>query len=477
MARWNVWLVIVIVGMMSVAVMAQTTPRDYALSTPQVTYNDNNSIATVTVDITNNGGDATADTDITIIQDGIGRVLQTLTLPPQPADASVTIEFEIMLADFETGDIFFAIEAGIDQFELAGSPIARDNRALVRVTVPANAQPVTTTDTPTATDDTSEFDFVIPGVNIGIRILDDGIQVNQDVYPLQDILIGVGVVAVGLFFLWFITLILRLLFRRPPSFGTWQPPYAFNTYHDPNSTLGRRQGWQTHAQNGTIFDACTPNNVVAIKRLTDTENNPISEWDIKAIRTVQYDMYGRISRTEVIMPSKVLKKLNKVKKRSKKYDNPTLRKKIMPIAKDLSKLARKPINKKSTMLPIAMDMRFEGTHGEVRIMFELYQCQQGAWHLIDQWEPEMAVIGHKIVENYTYTLNGQLPGETYKEFQKRLVEDMAWILSGMFYKHQQPDIPEQDMVPPDTLTGMAPITEDNMRPVDGDEDTDKHRAV
>jgi len=476
MARWNRVLVLVIVSMICVGVMAQTTPRDYALSTPEVTYSDDNSLATISVDITNNGGDATQDAEVNIIQDGVGLVLESITLPPQPADETITVEFEIQLADFDPGDVFFAVEAGIDQFELAGSPIARDNRALVRVTVPEGAIPVQPTDEPEVTDiddNPDDFDLFIPVIDAGINFLDSSVQVNQTFYPHRDILIVVGGVAVTLFILWFITLILRLLFRRPPTFGVWQPPYAYNSYHDPNSTMGRRQGWQTHAQNGTIFEACSPNNVVAIKRLTDMEGNPIGEWDIKAIRTVQYDMYGRISRTEVIMPKKVLKKLNKIARRSDKYDNPTLRKKITPVAKSITKRAGKPINKKSAMLPIALDLRFEGKHGEVRIMFELYQCQQGAWHLIDQWEPEMAVIGHKIVENYTYTLNGQLPGESYKEYKKRLGEDMAWILSGMLYHHQQPDDPEPDMVPPDTLTGMAPITEENMRPVELDDDTDK----
>jgi len=258
------------------------------------------------------------------------------------------------------------------------------------------------------------------------------------------------------------SLILRLLFNRKPVFGTWTPPYAQQPYYDPNSTMGRRNSWQTHAQNGTIFETCSQNNVVALKRLLDMEGEILGEWTIKSIRTVQYDMYGRISRTEVIMPSKVVKKLNKVAQRSQNYDNPKLKKAVHPIAKDIAKHASKPINKKSAILPIAMDFRFEGKHGEVRIVFELYQCRNHGWHLIDQWEPEMAIVGHKIIESYTYTLNGQLGGETYKEYKKRLVDDVAWLLGGMLYRHQQPATPDPDMVPPDTLTGMAPITEGNM---------------
>lgn len=464
MARWKVVIGFWIICMFCIPSFAQNAPRDYALSTPEVSYNEENTTFTVEFMVTNNGGTASDSAAINIVQDGVGRIEASDTLPPLAENEVVTVAFEFLMADFDAGEKFFAVEVGIDQFELAGSRIARDNRALFRVTIPENVS-VPTTSVPIV-EAVSDFDFVIPVVDVGINLLDDGIQINQDVYSNQQILVGVAILAAGLFLLWFLTLLLRLIFRRPAVFGTWQPPYAFNNYHDPSSTLGRRQGWQTHAQNGTIFEACSNNNVIALKRLTDIEGNILGTWDIKTMRTVQYDMYGRISRTEVIMPSKVIKRLNKVARRAPKYDNAKLRKAIQPIAKAISKHASKPISKRSAMLPIAMDIRFEGKHGEVRIMFELYQCRNGAWHVIDQWEPEMAIIGHKIVENYTYTLNGQLPDENYKSYKKRLVEDLAWVLSGMLYHHQQPDNPDPDMVPPDTLTGMAPITEGNMRPVD-----------
>lgn len=465
MARYKVIFVLWLICIVTMSAMAQTSPRNYALSTPTVSYSEDNTTFTVEFTVTNKGGTATDSAAINIVQDGIGLIEASDTLPPLAENEVVTVAFEFLMADFEAGNKFFAVEVGIDQFELAGSRIAIDNRALFSATIPENATTITPEVTPVAE---SEFDFVIPVIEVGIKRLDEGIQVNQDVYTNEQILIGVAGVTVGLVLLWFFTLILRLLFRRPPTFGTWQPPYAMNTYHDPSSTLGRRQGWQTHAQNGTIFEACSQNNVIALKRLTDIEGNILGTWDIKSMRTVQYDMYGRINRTEVIMSSKLLKKLNKVAHRAQKYDNEKLRKAVQPIAKSISKQASKPINKKSAILPIALDMRFEGKHGEVRIMFELYQCRNGAWHVIDQWEPEMAIIGHKIIENYTYTLNGQLPGEAYKAYKKRLVDDIAWILSGMLYHHQQPEDPTPDMVPPDTLTGMAPITEGNMRPVDAE---------
>ena len=35
-----------------------------------------------------------------------------------------------------------------------------------------------------------------------------------------------------------------------------------------------------------------------------------------------------------------------------------------------------------------------------------------------------------------HTLNGQLPGESYREFKRRLQEDLATLIAGMFYHHQ-----------------------------------------
>jgi hypothetical protein len=462
MTRWkiliNIWLLILVF----LTSHAQSNPRDYSVSVPTVTFDEAGTTFTVEFTVTNNGGDAVEDAQINITQ-GDAVIQANGVLEPLGADEAVPLAFPFSTSEFDVGVQAFFVEVGIDQFELAGSPIARDNRKSFSVTIPETA----TAQTPEVTISVdAEYDFVIPVLDIGIKRLDDGVQVNQDIYSTQDILIGAGVVAMSLVLLWFFSLILRLLFSRKPVFGTWTPPYAQQPYYDPNSTMGRRNSWQAHAQNGTIFETCTQNNVVVLKRLLDMDGDILGEWTIKSIRTVQYDMYGRISRTEVVMPSKVVKKLNKVARRSQSYDNPKLKKAVQPIAKVIAKLASKPINEKSAMLPIAMDFRFEGKHGEVRIVFELYQCRNHGWHLIDQWEPEMAIVGHKIVENYTYTLNGQLGGENYKEYKKRLVDDVAWLLGGMLYRHQEPATPEPDMVPPDTLTGMAPITDTSMPAVD-----------
>lgn len=464
MARWKIIICIWIITLMGHVGLAQNNPRDYTVSSPEVTYTDEGDLFTVSFMVTNNGGDAAEETIINIIDTSTGRVAYTDSLRVLTENEVVTLQFEFEMVDFPAGEQIYNVEVGIDRYELAGSPIARDNTKPFTVSVTET----TVTSTPEVTPDDA-FDFVIPGVDIGVKVLDDGVQINQDVYTTEQILIGAAAVAGALVLLWFVTLILRLLFQRKPTFDNWQPPYAQQAYFDPNSTMGRRQAWQHHAQNGTIFEACTQHHVVSLKRLLDMDGDILGGWNIKALRTVQYDMYGRITRTEVIMPSKVIKKLNKVARKAKSYDNPQLRKAVQPIAKEMAKRATKPISKKSSMLPIAMDLRFEGKYGEVRIAFELYQCQDHGWHMIDQWEPELGLVGNTVIESYTYTLNGQLPGEKYGDYKRRLVEDMAWLLSGMLYRHHEPTDPEPDMVPPETLTGMAPITDSNMPPVEADE--------
>ena len=189
---------------------------------------------------------------------------------------------------------FFKIEAGIDEYELAGSPIARNNVQIFRINK-AEVGDATGAD-PDNRPASPTYDLYLPLVNLGIDFLADGIAVNGNRYGSGELLRFAGVTLVALFCLWLLSLILRLVFRRPPKFEPWQPPYAVDNWHDPNSALGRRQSWQFHAQNSTISAAPAPNQVTVIKRLTDNAGNNLGGWKINAVRTAQYDIYGRISR-------------------------------------------------------------------------------------------------------------------------------------------------------------------------------------
>jgi len=76
-------------------------------------------------------------------------------------------------------------------------------------------------------------------------------------------------------------------------------------------------------------------------------------------------------------------------------------------------------------------VKFKGEHGEVNIVFELYQFQLGAWRRLDSWQPDMTVPGKAIHEMYTYTIHGLHDGETMRHFRKRLRDDMTYLLTEM----------------------------------------------
>ena len=416
---------------------AQATPRDYSISPPRVSFTPDHSAAVVSFSITNQGGDAQKTAQIVISEYQSGSVETVEQLPPLAADQTQEFSIQLPLANL-TGDgiISFKIEAGIDEYELANSPVARDNSQLFHID--RSDARVSNGDSgrlEAGAPAQASYDFYIPVVNLGINFLADGIQLNESRFSSGDMLLALGVLAVALFCLWLLSLILRLLFRRPPSFDVWQPPYSVNSWHDPNSAEGRRQSWQYHAQNSSLGAPSAPDQLTVVKRLLDRRGVVLGGWRIKAMRTVQYDVYGRINRTEVVMPRKIISQLNRIARRAPTTANHELQKAIAPVAKRLSKQALGRVDKQNLMLPLALDIRFEGIAGEVRIQFEMYHFRDNAWHLIDQWEPELGQTGEHVPEQFTFSLNGQLSGESKKEFRQRLPEDLAQLLAGLFYHH------------------------------------------
>ena len=438
LAPWARLALLVCLVFSPTAGYAQATPRDYSISLPRVRFAPDSSAAIISFGVTNQGGDARNPTQIVISEYQSGRVEIIEPLPPLAANQTREFDIQLPLANLSgDGIISFKIEAGIDEFELANSPIARDNSQLFHIdrsdergasgddgstesTIPADAR----------------FGFHIPIVNLGIIFLEDGIQLNDSRFSSGDVLRALSLLALALISLWLLSLILRLVFRRPPRFDVWQPPYAASNWHDPNSAEGRRQSWQFHAQNSSLGAPSAPDQLTVIKRLLDRRGVILGNWKVKAMRTVQYDVYGRINRTEVVMPSKIIRQLNSLARRAPSYANNELEKAIAPVAKRLSKKALGPVEKQNLMLPFALDIQFEGLAGEIRIMFELYHFRDSAWHLIDQWAPELGQTGENVPEQFTFTLNGQISGESTKEFKRRLPEDMAQLLTGLFYHHQ-----------------------------------------
>ena len=447
---------------------AQAAPRDYSISPPYVSYTPDGAAAVVSFTVTNQGGDAVEASQIVIAEYQSGRVETREVLPALAADQERAFSIRLPLAGMAAdGIISFKIEAGIDEYELANSPIARDNSQLFHIDHSAARE--ATGEDPSSESTRPEqapFDIFIPVVNLGINFHADGIQLNDSRYSSNDILRALGLLALALFCLWLLSLILRLIFRRPPKYGIWQPPYAVNNWHDPNSALGRRQSWQFHAQNSALAAPGAPDQITVVKRLLDKRGVVLGAWQIKAMRTVQYDIYGRINRTEVVMPHKIISQLNRVIRRAPTYASHELQKAIMPIARLLNKRALGPIEKQNLMLPIALDIRFEGIADETRILFELYQCRDSAWHLIDQWEPELGQVGGHVPEHFSFTLNGQLPGESTGEFKQRQREDVAQALAGLFYHHQVEDGADP---PPGNAESLKDLLEKPKEPWDASE--------
>ena len=444
---------------------AQTEPRDYAITTPLVTYSADGEAAIVSFTITNQGGDALEESQVTIADNQSGRIVKSETLPILAAGEALAYSAELGLAGYPEGDVFLQVEVGIDQYELAGSSIARNNSMLFTVNVFDARQAIGGQATPAPQPSpVARYNLWIPIFNLGINFGTEGIQVNDSTISTAQIVLAAVLLALILFLIWIASLVLRLTFRRPPAFETWQAPYAINTFLDPDSPEGRRQSWQFQAQNSVILAPPVADQVAVVKRLVDRQGFTLGAWTIKAVRTMQYDIYGRITRTEAIMSYGVIKELNALVQSAQALDNQQLTKLLQPIAKRISRAATAAIEKQNRTLPIAMEIRFDGLPDESRIIFELHQCHNSAWHLVDSWEPELVNTGSRIPENFTYTLNGMLPGESYREFKARLPQDLTQLLGSLFYHHQASAEPE--------ALSAAPHPPEAA----GDDDTDQSNA-
>lgn len=434
-------------------VTAQQQLRDYAITSTNIRYTEDETAFIVDVVVTNQGGDANRETEAIFTIPAVEQEIRQ-TIPPIRADESVTLSTSpLPFSDYPSDEpLVVEIEVGIDLYvELPGSRDAADNVATVTVDIPAQTR---------AQVDSAGITF-----NLGdfFRLGENTVIIGDQVFSREEFALGLLAIVTAIIVLWLFTVIFRLLFRRSPSLGTWQPPYAMAPYFDQNSTEGRRQSWQQYAQNNLLLAAPTENNLHAVKMLVGADGGNLTHWKLTGLRLSQYDSYGRIARSQMVARKKWIKRLNALMKKHHS-ENPTrVNRRVQALARGLIRDFRKKLSRKNAFLPIVLDVRFVGQHGEVRIFFELYQCNQNAWYLLDQWEPTMLVLAQKLQENFTFTMHGKNNAETQREFYQRLQEDLAWLLLEMLRAEQT--IPQAATEPraveviPDTLTDMEPITD------------------
>ncbi|MFQ3647699.1 MAG: hypothetical protein SNJ54_01615 [Anaerolineae bacterium] len=440
-------LLLILLLLVSVAgAQSPNIPRDYAILSPSISFSDDNETFTVRFVVRNAGGNPGADTSIVIRNLLTQQVLTEDILPPIAGGASVEISIPFRTRDFNEGQLPIRIEVGLDAFEPEGSPLAGNNFIDISVTIPPMpARPTSPTPQP--------FDSFFEQIDGGFRM--GGVFISY-----ENFVIGLVIMLAGVLLLWILSILARAIFRRKPDFSAWQPSYAFMPMIDPNSVEGRRQAWQMHAQNGLILAPPTPNNLHVVKLLLGTDGELFNNWQVTGIRLSQYDNYGRVARTQYIASSGLTAQLNRLIRRRTKLKSDQLEKQVGRLARRLIGQFRRKINARTAFLPVALDLRLEGKHGEIRIVFELYQAQGGLWVRLDQWEPAMSVTSARIQESYTFTIHGMHGGEKLADYYKRLGDDVTWLLSQSLQvnKPQAQAPAPQPYAVPDTLTGMQPLS-------------------
>lgn len=444
--RYYCVLLLVLLLSTSMYVVAQTV-RDYAITESgyEFTEIDGQSIALITVVIENIGGDATNESTA-VIYHVVGSNRENLAetiIDPLDAGEGTVLQIPINVRRFPPStQQTFEVVVAVDNFERENSIIAQNNVDTIVIDIPARVS--------------TSFTY--------FERTSDGIILLGQAYSLTEVaLAALGAVGILMLF-WLFTVIVRIIFVQPPRFGQWQPPYGLMPMYDQNSIEGRRWAWQQHAQNGLLLAPPTDGNIHPIKLLTDASGQNLTNWKVTAMRLSQYDTYGRIARTQALASTKIIRKLNNMLKKRSSMTEEKIQKVLRPIAWGLVKQFNKNLSKKNAFLPIALDMRLEGNHGEVRIFFELYQFQQQAWYRIDQWEPMMQIVSRTLQENYTFTIHGKEQQENMRSFRERLRDDIIWLFLESIRIEQpipqeisdQPVAREQYNIP-DTLSGMTPM--------------------
>lgn len=435
-------LVLCILFVLPWSVGAQTPePPDYFVVLRAIETSADSREGTVTFAISNIGGASSRVVDANLVDLRTGEVLVSQAVRPiVRADEVVEVSLSFDLGDFEPGIQLLRIEVGIGALNDANEannylPISLNiSGAAQDAPGGQDAQPTATAPDEATPEPAVEQDAVpAPAVPLTVDGILARLGIDRSNPTLSAVVVGIALaLAFAIVILLYILLIIvRLLFRRTPTFGAWQPPYANVPLYDPNTVAGRRQLWQQQATNNLIDAAAHERAVHCRKLLLGMDGGNLSGWRVTAIRLSQYDAYGRVARSQTLASSRLVRRANRMIRRMTRGNERAARGSARAIAKELTRAFRKKLNKRNAMLPIALDVRLQGVHGEVRILFELFQASGGMWLPIDRWEPEMTISGKTIYESMTYTLHGQLADEPRRAFHKRLRTSAATTLLNM----------------------------------------------
>jgi hypothetical protein len=402
--------------LLAVPLTAQTG-ADYAIDNirPTVLSPDGASVI-IAFNVKNLGTTASSMATVSVINVDSGEEIASESLRPLISGEDVTIVLPIPLELLPPqGAQRLLASVGIDEVESATADTIANNTAEILVPpldeLEFGAQP-----TPT----------LPPGPQTILRQL--GFNTNDPVHVAA--LAGTCLMLVILLLI--LIVVLRLLFREKPRFVLHPPPYASVPPMAPSTNAGRRQGWQFHAQSDQPPPYPANEGSTHVRKLLiGVDGRKLSNWEIVGMRMNQYDQYGRIARSEVVASRKLCRSLSKTAERAPSLSEEQVSRRMRPIAGKLVGKFRRKINPRSVMLPIALDIAFQGVHGEVRIRFELFYLEQGRWRMVDAWEPEMTVAGRAIHENYAYSLSGLRQGEPLNTFSRRLQDDLTNVLTDM----------------------------------------------
>jgi hypothetical protein len=427
-------LLLIILLAFAASAWAQTAP-EYLVRNLRPDPNAAPGSVGVAFEIENAGSDAAVQGTVRLVVAATGGEIGAQTIPPLRSGEFRTFTFAIPTAAYQPGQ---RVSFGV-LIDLPGVPPPAGGGqfdGMIGVVMPASAAPQPDVSGTGAGSGTPASLTIL-----GLDLLN----------PVNAALV-LGAFGLLLIVIWMLSLLARALFVPPPTFPPWQPPYTINPMIDPNSIAGRRQLWQQHAQSDALTLPCALNSYMVRKLPIGIDGKKLSGWTISAVRLSQYDMYGRVDRSETILDRSTTRRVDRAVRRgiSANLDARQLERLARPLAKRMINALMRRTRRRSLMLPIALDIRLLGTqHDGPEVLFELHRCVGSGWEMIDRWETDLYANSGQVIENFTYTLFGQQSGEPFKAFRARLERDLTALLAGMLY---QP--PLQDTV---NLESLEPV--------------------